>query len=154
MKNANRHGGCCRDVAFAGALQAIATLTIFIWALDARGLQEARNLAFSVLVFGELLRAFSARDPERPFWEVGLFSNLRLFSIVLVSMLVQLGIHHIPATQQLFAIGALSLFDCILSLIVGALPLIVLELRKFFKRSRDSHWIARAADEVHTAARR
>ncbi len=124
-----------RDVVLAGALQAISTLTIFMWALEARSLEEARNLAFSVLVFGELLRAFSARDPDRPFWEVGLFSNLRLFSIVLISMLVQLGIHHIPATQQLFDIGALGLFDCMLSLFVGALPLVVLELTKVCRRA-------------------
>jgi P-type Ca2+ transporter type 2C len=127
-----------RSVLFAGALQAATTLSIFIWALNARGLVEARNLAFSVLVFGELLRAFSARDPNRPFWEVGIFSNLRLFSIVLVSVLVQLGIHHIPATQQLFSIGALSLFDCVLSLLVGTLPLIILELMKVLKRVRRS----------------
>jgi Ca2+-transporting ATPase len=130
-----------RDVAFAGLLQAIATLAIFVWALDARGLEEARNLAFSVLVFGELLRAFSSRDPSRPFWEVGIFTNMRLLSIVLFSMLVQLGIHHIPATQELFGLGPLSLFDCGLSLIVGALPLIVLELRKCLRRA----WPTRAA---------
>jgi P-type Ca2+ transporter type 2C len=123
-----------RHVAFAGALQAISTLTIFVWALEARGLEEARNLAFSVLVFGELLRAFSARDPERTFWEMGLFSNLRLFSIVVVSMLVQLGIHHIPATQVLFGIGPLSLFDCALSVVVGAMPLLVHELSKVLMR--------------------
>jgi Ca2+-transporting ATPase len=123
-----------RAIAFAGALQAICTLTVFIWALQARGLEEARNLAFSVLVFGELLRAFSARDPDRPFWEVGLFSNLRLLSIVVVSLLVQLGIHHIPATQAVFNIGSLSPFDCVLTVVVGAVPLFVIELRKIVRR--------------------
>jgi Ca2+-transporting ATPase len=124
-----------RAIGLAGALQAICTLAVFMWALEARSLEEARNLAFSVLVFGELLRAFSARDPDRPFWEVGLFSNLRLFAIVLISVLVQLGIHHIPATQELFSIGPLSLFDCALTLVVGMVPLIVLELGKIFRRT-------------------
>lgn len=122
-------------IAFAGALQAICALAVFMWALEARSLEEARNLAFSVLVFGELLRAFSARDLHRPFWEIGLFSNLRLFLIVLISMLVQLGIHHIPATQGLFSIGPLSLFDCVLTLVVGMLPLVALELGKLFRRA-------------------
>ena len=124
-----------RSVIFAGALQTISALTIFIWALEARGLEEARNLAFSVLVFGELLRAFSARDPDRPFWEIGVFSNLRLFAIVAISMLVQLAIHHIPVTQRLFDIGPLSLFDCMLTLAVGAMPLLVLELAKLATRA-------------------
>lgn len=137
-----------RSIVFAGALQAVTTLSIFVWALDARGLVEARNLAFSVLVFGELLRAFSARDPNRPFWEVGIFSNVRLFAIVLVSVLVQLGIHHVPATQQLFGIGALNLADCMLSLVVGALPLLVLELVKVLKRVRRSGAAGTARIEV------
>jgi len=123
-----------RRILFAGALQAIPVLTVFIWALEARGLDVARNLAFSVLVFGELLRAFSARDPDRPFWEVGLFSNLKLFFIVVFTMLVQVGIHHIPATQVLFGIGPLSLADCGLSIALGAIPLTVLELEKVCRR--------------------
>jgi Ca2+-transporting ATPase len=135
-----------RSVAFAGALQALCTLGVFVWALDARGLDEARNLAFSVLVFGELLRAFSARDPDRPFWEVGLFSNLRLFCIVLISMLVQLGIHHIPATQDLFSIGRLPLFDCALSVVIGAIPLVVLELSKLVRGRPGSSRTGRGRD--------
>jgi Ca2+-transporting ATPase len=105
-----------------------------MWALETRGLAEARNLAFSVLIFGELFRAFAARDPQRTLWEVGLFSNLRLFLIVLISTLVQLGIHHIRATQELFGIGPLPLSDCVLSLLVGLIPLIVLELSKVLRR--------------------
>jgi P-type Ca2+ transporter type 2C len=102
--------------------------------LEVRGLEEARNLTFSVLVFGELLRAFSARDPDRPFWEIGLFSNVRLFLVVLVSLLVQLGIHHVPAMQALFGIGPLSLFDCVLTFSVGMVPLVVLETCKLSGR--------------------
>ena len=123
-----------RGILFAGALQTILVMTVFIWALEARSLEVARNLAFSVLVFGELLRAFSARDPDRPFWEIGLFSNMKLLLIVVLSVMLQLGLHHIPATQKLFSIGALSLADCGLSLAIGFMPLVVLELGKVFRR--------------------
>lgn len=123
-----------RSIVFAGALQAITTLTVFVWALKARDLQEARNLAFSVLVFGELLRAFSARDRNRPFWEVGVFSNVKLLFIVVFSMFLQLGIHHIPAAQLLFGIGPLDLANCVLSVAVGAIPLLILELEKMVRR--------------------
>ena len=125
-----------RRILFAGVLQAIPVLTVFTWALETRGLEAARNLAFSVLVFGELLRAFSARDPDRPFWEVGLFSNMKLFFIVVFTMMVQIGIHHIPATQALFGIGPLSLADCGLSIAIGAIPLAVIELEKVCRRWR------------------
>jgi Ca2+-transporting ATPase len=121
-------------VAFTGLLQAAVALAVFAWALEARNLDEARNLAFSALVFGELLRAFSARDADRSFWEVGLFTNLRLMGVVAVSVLVQLGIHHIPAAQTLFQIGALSLFDCTISVVAGSVPFAVIELTKLGRR--------------------
>lgn len=123
-----------RTIAFTGLLQAAVALGVFAWALETRNLAEARNLAFSALVFGELLRAFSARDAERSFWEVGLLTNVRLFGIVVVSLFVQLGIHHIPATQMLFQIGALSLFDCAVSVIAGSIPFTIIEITKLSKR--------------------
>jgi Ca2+-transporting ATPase len=121
-------------IVFTGLLQAAIALAVFAWALEARNLEEARNLAFSVLVFGELLRAFSARDTDRPLWEVGLFTNLRLLGVVTISVLVQLGIHHVPAAQQLFQIGDLSPFDCAITVAAGAVPLAVLEATKVVKR--------------------
>ena len=60
--------------------------------------------------------------------------NLRLLGVVVISVLVQLGIHHIPATQALFQIGTLSLFDCTLSLIAGSVPFAMIEVTKVVKR--------------------
>ena len=122
------------NVVFTGTLQAAVTLGVFAWALTARDLVEARNLAFSTLVLGELFRAFAARSPTRLFLEVGVFTNLRLLGVVVLSALVQIGIHHIPATQTIFQIGALSLADCGLVLALGLLPVTVLELAKLLRR--------------------
>jgi P-type Ca2+ transporter type 2C len=123
-----------RFIAATGLAQAIATLGIFVWALSARDLVEARNLAFSVLVFGELFRAFAARSTTRVFWEVGAFTNLRLLGVVVVSVLLQLGIHHIPAAQEVFEIGALSIADCALTLLVALGPVTAIELSKLARR--------------------
>ena len=117
-----------------GVLQAATTLAVFVWALEARDLVEARNLAFSVLVFGELFRAFAARSTTRLFWEVGAFTNLRLLGVVVVSVLLQLGIHHIPMAQEVFEIGALSPADCALTLLVALAPVTVIELSKLARR--------------------
>jgi P-type Ca2+ transporter type 2C len=125
-----------RAVALTALLQTVIVLGVYVWALEARGLDTARNLAFSVLVFGELLRAFAARDAKRPFWEVGVFTNLKLLAVVIASVLVQLAIHHFPATQQLFQISALSSADCALTLALGCIPLLVLELAKLSARPR------------------
>lgn len=117
-----------------GLLQAIATLAVFVWALNARDLVEARNLAFSVLVFGELFRAFAARSTTRVFWEVGAFTNIRLLGVVAFSVLLQLGIHHIPAAQAVFEIGPLSAADCALTLLVAMGPVTAIEVTKLVRR--------------------
>ncbi len=123
-------------ILWTGGLQTAVTLGFFVWALKERNLAEARNLAFSVIVFGELFRAFAARSATRTFWEVGAFSNVKLLAVVVVSVLVQLTIHHIPATQAIFQIGELSVGDCALCLMLGLIPVTALELSKLFRRAR------------------
>ena len=119
-----------------GLLQATATLGVFVWALGARDLIEARNLAFSVLVFGELFRAFAARSTTRVFWEVGVFTNLWLLGVVLFSVLMQLGMHYIPAVQSVFEIGPLSAADCALTLLVALGPVTAIEVWKLVSRAK------------------
>jgi Ca2+-transporting ATPase len=123
-----------RFIITTGLLQATATLGVFVWALNARDLSEARNLAFSVLVFGELFRAFAARSTTRVFWEVGAFTNVRLLAVVVFSVLMQLGIHHIPAAQAVFEIGPLSAADCLFTLLVASGPVTVIEVGKLVRR--------------------
>ena len=123
-----------RFIITTGLLQAAATLGVFVWALNARDLSEARNLAFSVLVFGELFRAFSARSTTKMFWEVGVFTNLRLLGVVVFSILMQLGIHYIPAAQAVFDVGPLSAADCALTLLVALGPVTVIETSKLVRR--------------------
>ena len=122
-----------RFIITTGLLQAAATLGVFLWALTARDLSEARNLAFSALVFGELFRAFAARSTTKVFWEVGAFTNLRLLGVVVFSVLMQLGIHHIPVAQEVFDIGPLSAADCALTLLVALVPVTVVEVSKLVR---------------------
>jgi len=121
-------------IGVTGLLQTTATLSVFAWALRTRNLAEARNLAFSVIVFAELFRAFAARSTTRLFWEVGAFSNWALLGVVIVSVAMQLAIHHIPATQALFHIGDLPLADCAVGLLVGLFPVSMIELSKLVRR--------------------
>ncbi|MBI2897913.1 MAG: cation-translocating P-type ATPase [Deltaproteobacteria bacterium] len=122
-------------IAGTGLLEATMVLGTFAWALAARGSTEARNLAFSTLVFSELFRSFSARSETKVFTEVGLFTNARLVAVVAVSALVQIGLHHIPGTRALFGIETLTLADCALSVALGLVPLTVLEGLKLLRRA-------------------
>ena len=123
-------------IALTGVLQTAATLGIFVWALQNRNLPEARNLAFFVIVFAELFRSFASRSNTKLFWEVGALGNLTLLGVVAVSVLAQLAIHHIPATQRLFQISSISWSDGALGLAVGLVPVTGLELANLVRRLR------------------
>jgi Ca2+-transporting ATPase len=125
-------------IAWTGLLQAAVTLGVFTWALRARDLAEARNLAFTTLVFGELFRSFASRSTTKLFWEVSPFTNARLLGVVALSALIQIGIHHIPGLEALFEIRDLSLSDCVLTIGLGLIPVTVLELAKLARRARGS----------------
>jgi Ca2+-transporting ATPase len=123
-----------RTIVLTGVLEGGVTLAAFLWALQARELAEARTLAFTVLVFGELFRAFAARSTHRLFWEVGAFTNLRLLGILCFSLLLQVGMHYVPFMQELFEIGGMSVADWSLAMILGLIPVTVLELSKLARR--------------------
>ena len=87
-----------------------------------------------MLVFGELFRAFAARSTTRVFWEVGAFTNLRMLSVIVFSVLMQLAIHHIPAAQAVFEVGPLSAADLLLTLLVASGPMTVIEVGTLVRR--------------------
>ena len=121
---------------FTGLLTASVTLGVFAYELYImnNSLEQARDAAFTALVIAELLRAFGARSEQRTIWQIGLFSNMRLFLVVAVSFALQLAIHHVPMFQTLFKIEPITLSQCVGWIGVGFIPLIVLELRKVIRR--------------------
>jgi P-type Ca2+ transporter type 2C len=53
---------------------------------------------------------------------------------VVVSVLIQLGLHHLPWTQSLFQLAPLSLHDGVLVLALGLVPVTALEVTKLGRR--------------------
>ena len=124
-------------IVFVGCLTAGVALSAFAyeWYTD-HNLAHARDAAFSVLVMAELFRAFGARTDTRTVWQVGLVSNLQLCVIVMASFALQLALQYLPSMQVLFGTTPLSLVHAVVWLLLGSLPLLTLELRKVWQRSR------------------
>jgi Ca2+-transporting ATPase len=110
------------------------TLGVFAWALVARDLDEARSLAFMTLVFAELFRAFAARSPTKVFWQTGVFGNVVLIGVVFASVLLQLAICHMQWTRTLFQLAEPSPGHTAIGLVLGLVPVTVLELAKLAAR--------------------
>ena len=117
------------------AIQAIVMLSVYVYALRTRNVDEARSIAFTALVLGDLFRAFAARSATRLFWEVGIFTNLRLLGVIFFLASVQIAILFIPLTQRLFRIGAQTASDAFLCIGAGLVAVTILELAKVVRRS-------------------
>ena len=122
-------------IVFTGLLEAATTLSVFVWALRAGSLADARSLAFTVLMFGELFRTFAARSQTRTFWEVGPLTNLRVLLVVVISVGVQLAIFQVGAARSFFQLAPLSLANCVLAVTAGLIPVTVLEVQKLVRRA-------------------
>ena len=117
-----------------GLVHGALTLGVFLWALADRGLAEARALAFSTLVFGQIFVSFGFRSRQALLWEVGPLTNLRLIAVVAISAILQVALTQVPATQRLFQIGDLPLRDTVLPILFGLVPFTLLELAKLIPR--------------------
>lgn len=125
-----------RLTALTGVLTAGVTLAAFAYEFYIDGsLEQARDAAFTVLVIAELMRSFGARSSTLTVWQVGLFSNIRLFLIVLASFGLQIAIHHVESLQTVFGIEPLTLTQCVTWVGLGVVPLLVLETAKILSRT-------------------
>ena len=117
-----------------GFLTALVSFVVYWHALQTESLETARTHAFSVLVFAELLRSFGARSDTRFVWEIGMGTNLRLLAVVVISIALQIASHHVEWLGQLLRTSAMPLSDCLVLLLFGAIPLVVLEIGKIWLR--------------------
>ncbi|MBF6649776.1 cation-translocating P-type ATPase [Methylobacter sp. BlB1] len=130
---------------FTGFLTASVSFGTFAYEFyRGASLDQARDAAFTALVIAELIRSFGARSRYRTIWQMGLFTNLRLFLIVVASFLLQLAIHHIPALQTLFGIEPITLYQCAAWIGVGFIPLTILEMVKVGRQFWDRRAASRA----------
>jgi Ca2+-transporting ATPase len=121
----------------AGLLTAGVTFVVYLHALQTGSEQQARTEAFAILVFTQLFLPFGFRSASKPVWRIPLQTNITLAVVVLVSFGLQVWSHHNAVLGRFLKTSFLSLGDCVLLLIVGAIPLLVLELVKLWRNGRN-----------------
>ncbi|HAU0830159.1 TPA: cation-translocating P-type ATPase [Legionella pneumophila] len=124
-----------KRVSFIGCITALVTLTVFAYEyLTYKNLIHARDAAFSILVTVRLMIAFGTRSDTKTIFQLGFFSNLHLFLIVSISFTLQILIHHIPIFRELFGIEPISFTQCLVWIILGMVPLLVIEGQKWLRK--------------------
>jgi Ca2+-transporting ATPase len=91
-------------------------------------------MAFCVLVYGELLRALTARSQTLTLSELGWFSNPQLLGAIGVSCLFQLSVVMLPFARGVFESVQHFGWEWALLLLLALTPATVIELQKTIKR--------------------
>lgn len=120
-------GPFIRSMLLTGALTGGVALGVFIVVLQSYPLDVARTCAFTTLVFAELLRAFGARSRTKPIWTVSLLTNPRLLLVVAISIGLQFLSHNNFYVASFLQTTLIPLETGILLLLLGCVPLLVLE---------------------------
>ncbi len=90
----------------------------------------ARTMAFMVLVACQLYYSLALRNSTKSIFQIGVFSNIYLVGAIVLGLLLQLIVIHVPVIQGAFKLQMLSISGWIMALFLGFVPLIVNELYK------------------------
>ncbi|TKB74332.1 MAG: cation-transporting P-type ATPase, partial [Nitrospira sp.] len=131
-------GGRLLVIAGQGLMMAVITLGAFAYALYGlkQGLDQARTVAFTVMVLVQLVHAFNCRSDRYSIFALGFGTNQALVWAFILSLGVQVAVLTVPAAAPVFKVAPLPLEDWELMLAVGILPLVIMELMKFLRAKR------------------
>jgi Ca2+-transporting ATPase len=128
--------GRMRIIVGRGVLMGTLALAAFMYALydSDMGLERARTLVFTILVWTQLFQAGLWRSDVKTQGELGLFTNRPLVAAILFSVLLQVGIVAFEPLHPVFAVVGLRPQEWLGALAVAMLPVPLLEWLK--KRAR------------------
>ncbi|NDJ34647.1 MAG: calcium-translocating P-type ATPase, SERCA-type [Chloroflexi bacterium] len=124
----------------------VVTLIAFFIGLETVGEEHARSLAFIVLAFSELARAYTSRSEFYSVFKIGFFSNKWMQVAVGVSIVLLLGVIYIPFFNPIFDTVPLTLREWGIVLPLVLIPSISAEVTKLFiRQAHDTRREAAAA---------
>jgi Ca2+-transporting ATPase len=119
----------------AGVLGAGVSFGVFFHGLRTGSVEVARSLAFTSLVFIELLKAFSFRSETKAVWQIPLFSNLQLVLVAAASFGLQIWAHHNALLSRFLKTMLPPWHERWLLLALAFIPLAALEVLKYIARN-------------------
>jgi Ca2+-transporting ATPase len=99
-----------------------------------QNLEQARTVAFTVMVVVQLVHAFNCRSERWSLFQLGVGTNRALVWAVLLSLAVQTAVLTVPAVSSVFKVAPLPIEDWALMGSAGLVPFIVMELAKILRR--------------------
>ena len=124
------YSGMLVRIAFVALFMAIGTFFIFRWELPRVGLDEARTIAFTMLVAFQWFNALNARSDQQSIFKLGFRSNRLLLGAIGLAVLLQVMVIYMPPFQTLFYTVSLGINDWLVIVLMAGGILAVEEIRK------------------------
>jgi Ca2+-transporting ATPase len=99
-----------------------------------REVEQARTVAFTVMVMVQLVHAFNCRSERLSLFQVGMWTNRPLLLSFSLSLGIQVAVLTIPAAASIFKVAPLPIEDWALMGVMSLLPLLLMELIKALRR--------------------
>ncbi|MBM4125897.1 MAG: cation-translocating P-type ATPase [Nitrospira sp.] len=100
-------------------------------------LDQARTVAFTVMVVAQLVHAFNCRSERWSVFQLGMGTNHALLLAFFLSLAVQIAVLIVPFAQPIFKVVPVPMEDWVLIGAMGTLPFVVMEIVKMLRRSDD-----------------
>ena len=127
----------------AGSLFAAGTLGLFLWEVNQTSalapdlaLRKAQSLAVTTLALMQAFYLLNCRSLKDGFWKMGLFTNPLVYGGILLLVLLQVALVHVPFLQALFHTTALDAGEWAKAVGVSLLVLPIVSLEKAWRRRR------------------
>ncbi|HLD05816.1 MAG TPA: calcium-translocating P-type ATPase, SERCA-type [Candidatus Nanoarchaeia archaeon] len=112
-----------------GMVMAICTLGIFF--LNVEELDKAKTMAFSTLIFCELVNALSCRSNKKSLFSIGIWGNKYLLGGVLISFVLQFVVVEWSFFQEVFHTVSLSVLEWVEVIVFSLMVFVYEEVRKY-----------------------
>ena len=143
-------------VALVGFVMAVGSLLVLEASLPAgflpgdRGIEHGRTMAFTALVLFQLFNAYNSRSHRESAFK-NWHPNPYLIYALLLSLVFQVVAVHTPFLQNALKITSLSWRDWGVCVLVSSSALWVMEIYKWVRRGRGSHWGGRTGKGLRLA---
>lgn len=129
-------GGTLLAIGAQGVMLCAIALGAFAYSLYGlhQGVEQARTVAFTVMVIAQLVHAFNCRSERLSLFRIGLWTNRPLLLAFSLSLGSQIAVLTIPAAAPVFKIAPLPIDTWVMMGALGFLPFLLMELIKVLRR--------------------
>jgi len=129
-------GGRLLAIGGEGLMLGLIALGAFSYSLYGlhQELDQARTVAFTVLVVAQLVHVFNCRSEQLSLFQLGVWTNRPLVWSFLLSLAVQVAVLTVPAAAPIFKVASLPMEDWALMGAMGFLPFFIMESIKVVRR--------------------